>query len=230
MSAHWLPMLSTPSSLVAAAAEAWGSGDAWALLRVSVWRVSVALLLGGAVGVALGALNGLSRTAGNVLDAGVRMLRGVAVLGCIPLLLLSAGAIGETKEGAMLGLLAVGAFFPVYAAAFQGVRGVDATLIELGRAAGLARWPLLRDVILPGALPSLLSGLRLALVLLWGLLLGVEAIRTLAAHPDGSAAVDRIVLTFLIYAVLAQAADRLLSAWSRHASRWSRARPAAGAY
>ena len=67
-------------------------------------------------------------------------------------------------------------FFPVYLNTFHGIRAVDPALIEMARSYGLRGWPLYRQVILPGALPSILVGLRFSLGLMWVLLIVAETI------------------------------------------------------
>ena len=121
------------------------------------------LLLGGGLGLALGLLNGASRRAETLLDTTLQMIRNIPVLALIPLFILWFGI----EETAKLALLSVGVFFPVYLNTFHGIRSVDPALIEMGRSYGLSGWRLYRDVILPGALPSMLVGLRFALGLVW---------------------------------------------------------------
>lgn len=230
----WLPAMlaATPASVASAAWSLAQSGDAWPPLRISLLRAGVALLLGGGAGVALGLANGLSRQAGSALDAGLGLVRTLAALAFIPLILLGAGV----AEGAKLALLSAGVFFPIYRGAFHGVRAVDAKLIELGRSVGVAGWPLLRDVILPGALPSLLAGLRVGVALLWALLMVLETltgqagIGHLAVHARDIAPADRVVLSILLYALLAKTADALIGALSRRVLRWNAAPRSAGAY
>jgi sulfonate transport system permease protein len=79
-------------------------------------------------------------------------------------------------ETAKLFLVSVGVFFPVYLNTFHGIRSVDQGLIEMARSYGLSGWALYRDVILPGALPSILVGVRFALGLVWVLLIVAETI------------------------------------------------------
>jgi hypothetical protein len=79
-------------------------------------------------------------------------------------------------EGAKLFLVSVGVFFPIYLNTFHGIRSVDAGLVEMARSYGLSGWQLYRQVILPGALPSILVGLRFSLGLMWVLLIVAETI------------------------------------------------------
>ena len=104
-----------------------------------------------------------ARARRDALDTTLQMIRNIPVLALIPLFILWFGI----EETAKLALLSVGVFFPVYLNTFHGIRSVDPALIEMGRSYGLSGWRLYRDVILPGALPSMLVGLRFALGLVW---------------------------------------------------------------
>ena len=146
------------------AAAAWSlavSGELWLHLRVSALRRCGACCW--AAGWAWRLLNGASRRAETLLDTTLQMIRNIPVLALIPLFILWFGI----EETAKLALLSVGVFFPVYLNTFHGIRSVDPALIEMGRSYGLSGWRLYRDVILPGALPSMLVGLRFALGLVW---------------------------------------------------------------
>ncbi|MGH8817654.1 MAG: ABC transporter permease subunit [Achromobacter pestifer] len=230
LNATWLP---APSAVWSAAAASAGSGELWPQLQVSLWRAAVALVLGMSLGLASGFAFGLSHSAGPVLDAGVRMLRGVAVLALIAFLLLGP----DIQEDGRLALLSAAVFFPVYQAARQGVRAVDPKLIEMGRSVGLTGGPLWRDVILPGALPAVLSGTRTAVALLWVLLLVVETVAApsgighLARQPDnGLPPAASIFFGVLLVALLASATDALIRALTRRTLRWDAASRPAGAY
>ncbi|WP_315141250.1 hypothetical protein [Achromobacter marplatensis] len=114
------------------------------------------------------------------------------------------GAAGAALLGAVLG-------------GWQGVRTGDRKLIEMGRSVGLAGWPLWRDVILPGALPTVLSGARLALALFWVLRVTVDIATT------GSGSGHAAFVPILLYALLALATDALVRVLARHALRWDAA-------
>ena len=162
--AGWLSSRILPApSAVAAAAGRWPCRASCGCICASALRALWGLLLGGGLGLALGLLNGASRRAETLLDTTLQMIRNIPVLALIPLFILWFGI----EETAKLALLSVGVFFPVYLNTFHGIRSVDPALIEMGRSYGLSGWRLYRDVILPGALPSMLVGLRFALGRWW---------------------------------------------------------------
>lgn len=226
--AGWLPprVLPAPSAVASAAGSLAVSGELWPPVRDSLLRALAGLLLGGAAGLALGTLNGAWRRAGAWLDGILQAARAVPVLALAPLVLSWFGA----EEAAGLTLLSLGAFFPLYFHAFRGVRSVDPALVEMGRSCGLAGWRLYRDVVLPGALPSILTGLRQALGLVWLVLIAFEVflapsgIGRLLAQARGLPQADVLLVGVLLYAALGWAADGLAVALERRLLRWSPAR------
>lgn len=205
------------------------SGELWLHLRVSALRALWGLLLGGGLGLALGLLNGASRRAETLLDTTLQMIRNIPVLALIPLFILWFGI----EETAKLALLSVGVFFPVYLNTFHGIRSVDPALIEMGRSYGLSGWRLYRDVILPGALPSVLVGLRFALGLVWVVLIVTETISAqsgigyMTMNAREFLQTDVVLLGILLYAMLGKGADALARALERRLLRWNPAyRPA----
>ena len=215
--AGWLSsrILPAPSAVAAAAWSLAVSGELWLHLRVSA-RALWGLLLGGGLGLALGLLNGASRRAETLLDTTLQMIRNIPVLALIPLFILWFGI----EETAKLALLSVGVFFPVYLNTFHGIRSVDPALIEMGRSYGLSGWRLYRDVILPGALPSMLVGLRFALGLVWVVLIVTETISAqsgigyMTMNAREFLQTDVVLLGILLYALLGRARTRWPARWS----------------
>ncbi|WP_241050512.1 aliphatic sulfonate ABC transporter permease SsuC [Achromobacter xylosoxidans] len=229
--AGWLSsrILPAPSAVAAAGWSLAVSGELWQHVRISALRALWGLLLGGGLGLALGLLNGSSRTAETLLDTTLQMIRNIPVLALIPLVILWFGI----EETAKLALLSLGVFFPVYLNTFHGIRSVDPALIEMGRSYGLSGWPLYRDVILPGALPSILVGLRFALGLVWVILIVTETISAqsgigyMTMNAREFLQTDVVLLGILLYALLGKAADTLARLLERRLLRWNPAyRPA----
>jgi ABC-type nitrate/sulfonate/bicarbonate transport system permease component len=124
------------------------------------------------------------------------------------------------RRAAKLFLLSVGVFFPVYLNTFHGIRSVDAGLVEMARSYGLSGWALYRDVILPGALPSILVGVRFSLGLVWVLLIVAETISAQAGigymtmNAREFLQTDVVLVGVLLYALLGKAADLSRAAWN----------------
>jgi sulfonate transport system permease protein len=129
-------------------------------LLASFERWAIGFALGVAIGVLLAILTGLSRVGEIVADPILQALRSVPLLGLIPLFIVWFG-IGQLPKVLFVMLSAL---FPVYLNTFAGIRGVDSKLGELGRVLGLRRGEMIRHIVLPGALPSALTGLQLSVI------------------------------------------------------------------
>ncbi|MDP4301230.1 aliphatic sulfonate ABC transporter permease SsuC [Leptothrix discophora] len=198
------------------------SGEIAAHVAVSARRALLGLAIGGGLGLALGLLNGTFRRAETLLDSTLQMVRNIPPLALIPLVILWFGI----DESAKLFLVALGVFFPVYLNTFHGIRSVDAGLIEMARSYGLGGWALHRHVILPGALPSILVGLRFSLGLMWVLLIVAETISSQAGigymtmNAREFLQTDVVLVGILLYALLGKLADLLAKALERRWLRW----------
>lgn len=189
---------------------------------VSAQRAALGFLLGGAVGFALGMLNGTSAWCARLLDSSVQMGRNVPHLALIPLVILWFG-IGEAGK---VFLVAIGVAFPIYVNTFHGVRNVDAGLIEMSRTYGLSTWARFRQVILPGALPSILVGARHALGIMWLTLIVAETIAAqqgigyITMNAREFLQTDVLVFGIVIYALLGKLADALARGLERVLLAW----------
>ena len=205
-------------SLVGLAADG-RLGDA---VQVSLSRVLVGFAIGAAVGVALAVVAGLSRLGEDVVDAPMQMLRTLPHFGLLPLFILWFG-IDETPKYA---LIALGVAFPLYVNTFAGIRGVDPTFLDAARALGLTWTERLRQVVVPGALPSALVGLRLSLGVAWLTLIVAEQINTtsgigyLVSDAASFGRTDEVVAGLLVYSVLGLLTDALVRFIERKALAW----------
>jgi len=117
-------------------------------------------------------------------------------------------------------------FFPVYINTYHGIRSVDANLIEMAKSYGVRGFALYRDVILPGALPSILVGVRFALGLMWVMLIVAETISAqsgigyMTMNAREFLQTDVVVVGILLYAVLGKLADVLAKWIERTTLRW----------
>jgi len=215
-------VLPEPLAVVRAAWQLLLTGQLWSNLKVSAGRAFAGLLVGGGLGLVLGFLTGLSRRAEVVLDTTLQMLRNIPPLALIPLVILWFGI----DEGAKLFLVAFGVFFPLYLNTFHGIRTVDRGLIEMARSYGLSGWRLYREVILPGALPSIMVGLRYALGLMWVLLIVAETISAssgigyMTMNAREFLQTDIMLVGILMYALLGKLADVAARRLERVCLRW----------
>jgi sulfonate transport system permease protein len=150
------------------------------------------------------------------------MVRNVPPLALIPLVILWFGI----DEAAKLFLVAFGTAFPIYLNTYHGIRSLDAGLLEMARSYGLRGWALYREVILPGALPSILVGVRFSLGLMWIMLIVAETVSAssgigyLAMNAREFLQTDIVVLAILLYALLGKLADVVARLLERQLLRW----------
>ncbi|MGI4815771.1 MAG: ABC transporter permease subunit [Janthinobacterium lividum] len=221
-------VLPEPLAVVSAALRLWRSGELWADLVASAGRALLGFAIGGGLGLWMGVATGLWRPVESVLDSTLQMIRNIPPLATIPLVILWFGI----DESAKLFLVALGVFFPVYLNTYHGIRSVDAGLIEMARSYDLRGWALVREVILPGALPSILVGVRFALGLTWVMLIVAETIAArsgigyMTMNARDFLQTDVILVGILLYALLGKLADLLaklleyaLLPWQRGARR-----------
>ncbi|SDB90582.1 aliphatic sulfonate ABC transporter permease SsuC [Acinetobacter boissieri] len=219
LSAQILP---APSAVVLAFWHLLLSGELWQNVKVSAGRALLGLLVGGGLGFVLGLLNGSSKIASTLFDTSIQMVRNIPALALIPLVILWFGI----DESAKLFLVAVGVFFPIYLNTYHGIRSVDPDLIEMGKSYGLTRWQLYKDIILPGAMPSILVGLRFSLGLVWVLLIVAETISAqsgigyMTMNAREFLQTDVVLVGILLYALLGKLADVFAHYLERYLLRW----------
>ena len=215
-------VLAGPQTVLASAAALWTSGELQDAITVSLRRALLGLIIGGSIGTVLAVLSGLTRLGEDLIDSVMQMLRTVPNVALIPLLIIWFG-IGEEPKVA---LIALATAFPLYLNVYAGIRNVDQALIEAGRTLNLSPTAMVVHVVLPGALPNALVGLRYALAVSWLALVFGEQINATAGigHLMSTARemfqTDVIVVCLVVYALLGLVVDlfvrlleRVLLAW-----------------
>lgn len=215
-------VVGSPGAVWTTAMHLTADGELGSALGTSLHRVLLGLVFGLAAGVVLALVSGLTRIGEDIIDAPVQMLRTVPFVGIVPLLIVWLG-VGELPK---VVLIALGACFPVYLNLAGGIRSVDPALIEAGRALGLSRLGLVVHVVLPGALPQLLVGLRLSLGISWLALVFAEQISAtsglgyLMSSAQELLQTNTIVVCLVVYALLGLAVDQLVRVLERVLLRW----------
>ncbi|MFF4357494.1 ABC transporter permease [Streptomyces sp. NPDC001604] len=215
-------VLASPGRIAQVAGDLIGDGSLASAMGTSLQRVAFGLLLGTVIGTGLALVSGLFRIGEDLVDAPVQMLRTVPFVGLIPLFIIWFG-IGEAPKVAIITL---GVTFPLYLNVYAGIRGVDAQLIEAGESLGLSRWGLVRHVVLPGALPGALTGLRYSLGIAWLALVFAEQVNAdsgigfLMVQARDFLRTDVIVVCLIVYAFLGLLADFIVRLLERLLLQW----------
>ncbi|WP_454684428.1 ABC transporter permease subunit [Ancylobacter moscoviensis] len=194
-------------------------------LLASLFRVFAALAAALIIGVPVGLAIGLSTVGRGVLDPIIEFLRPIPPLAYLPLVIIWAG-IGETAKVLVIGLAMLP---PIVIATAAGARGVERNRVNVARALGATRAQVLRFVVLPSALPSILTGTRIALGAGWSTLVAAElvaATRGVGFMIQSAAnflATDVVVAGILVIAAVAfvlelgvRLLEKALVGWSLH--------------
>ncbi|MEW2355614.1 ABC transporter permease [Spirillospora sp. NPDC029432] len=220
-------LLPAPATVAATGAELVRDGTLLDAVGVSVQRAVLGFLIGAAAGVGLALAAGLSRVGENAADPIMQMLRALPHFGLIPLFILWFG-IGEAPKVA---LVALGVAFPLYLNTFAGIRGVDGRLAEVAQTLRLGRPTLIRHVVLPGALPQALVGLRQSLGAAWLALIVAEQVNAASGlgfminNAREFLRTDIVVLGLVVYAALGLLTDALVRLLERRALTWRKGFP-----
>jgi sulfonate transport system permease protein len=214
----------TPGEVAAAGLDLLRSGVLLDNLAVSVTRVVKGLAIGLSAGLALGLLAGFSKVGEDLVDAPVQALRMLPGVALAPIFLIWFG-LGDLSKVA---LIAFAPTFPLYLNVLGGIRGVDDRLVESARSCGVGTWGLIRRVILPGALPQILVGLRQSLGVAWIVLVVAEQTATSAGlgviinDAKEFLQIDVMFVVVVVYALLGLATDALVRLLERRLLAWRR--------
>ena len=214
--------LPAPSAVLVAGWEALASGVLLHHVAVSTQRAFVGLVIGGGLGFFLGVLNGVLTSAERLTDGTLQMLRNIPHLAIIPMVILWFGI----DDTAKIFLVALGVLFPIYINTFHGIRTIDRGLVEMAKVYGLSSAALFWRVVLPGAMHSILVGLRYALGIMWLTLIVAETISAssgigyMTMNAREFLQTDVVLLGIIIYALLGKAADSLTRALEVRCLAW----------
>jgi sulfonate transport system permease protein len=213
---------STAVSLVTHNSAAYGTlqGN----LVVSLQRVAIGFAIGASIGLLLAVVAGLSRLGETAVDPLMQMLRTLPLFGLIPVFIVWFG-IDDTPK---IILIAIGSAIPLYLNAFAGIRNVDPKLHELSRVLHLNRRELITKIVLPGAMPQILVGVRQSLGVAWLALVVAEQVNTNAglgfmmSQATQFLRLDVIIVALLVYCILGLLTDWLVRIAERRALSWRR--------
>jgi sulfonate transport system permease protein len=215
-------VLASPLQILSTGAELLADGTLQAATATSISRVLSGFLIGAAAGLVLALVAGLSRVGEDAVDPPMQMLRTLPHFGLIPLFIVWMG-IGEMPK---IALIALGVAFPLYLNTFAGIRSVDRKFLEAARTLNLTRRQRLRHVIVPGALPQTLVGLRQSLGVAWLSLIVAETVSAdsglgyLINDAREFLKTDVIVVGLAVYSLLGLLTDTLVRFIERKALAW----------
>ncbi|MFG3013738.1 ABC transporter permease [Streptomyces cinerochromogenes] len=211
-----------PTSIVKSAVDLWQQGVLEPDLAVSLQRAGIGLGIGLTVGVVTGVLGGLLRSGEYLFNGVVQVLNTIPLLAVLPLMIVWFGIDELTK----VLLISFGAGVPMYLNLFAAIRGVDQRLIEMARTTGAGPWRIVTRVLVPGALPGFLVGLRFSLAYS---VLGLVAAETVNADKGLGFLItqgqtylqtNQVFVGLVIYSLLGLLADQIVRVLERVLLRW----------
>jgi sulfonate transport system permease protein len=220
----WLPenIAPAPSAVLHAGWELYERGELIPSLTTSLGRAGTGLAIGLTVGVTCGIIGGLLRSGEYLFNGVFQILHTIPLLAILPLMIVWFGIDELTK----VLLISFGAAIPMYLNLFSAIRGVDHRLVEMARAAGASRLRQVTRVLLPGALPGFLVGLRFSLAysvlgLVAAELVNVDTgIGYLINRAQAYLQTDQVFFGLVIYAVLGLIADQFVRILERVLLAW----------
>ncbi len=194
----------------------------WQHLAASLTRIVIALLAAVLIGVPVGIAMGLNSTVRGILDPLIELYRPVPPLAYLPLMVIWFG-IGETSK---ILLIYLAIFAPVAMSALAGVKSAQQVRIRAARSLGASRAQVLWLVILPGALPEILTGLRIGLGVGWSTLVAAELIAAtrglgfMVQSAGEFLATDVVLAGIAVIAIIAFLLELGLRALQRRLTPW----------
>jgi NitT/TauT family transport system permease protein len=218
-------LFTTPSAVAHAAVGMIASGELWAYLWPSLIVLAIGLVLASVVGIAIGLLLARYWVIDVAFGIYITFLYSIPTVALVPLIVLWAGY--ETTAKVII--LFLFAFFPMAINTYQGVKNVDPRLIEVGRSFRCSEWQLWTNIVLPGALPFILTGLRLAVgrgligMVLADLYTAVSGIGYLIARAAGTYQVDKMFVPIVTLGILGVVLTALLRVMEIKLAPWTAA-------
>jgi len=191
------PRTPLPTRVVAAALHLLASGELPAALAQSLGRVFAGFAIAAVIAIPLGLAMGSSRGVERNVDPLVESFRPIAAIAILPLAILWLG----TGTPAAILIVAYAAFFPIVVHTVAGAKRVNPTLLRAAATMGLGRFKIIRTVVVPGALPSIGVGLRIAMGVAWTAIVAAELAVGAKAGGGGSGGIGQMMFVFYAYSI-----------------------------
>jgi sulfonate transport system permease protein len=214
--------LPSPIAVFKAGRDLLADGTLESALVASLSRVVLGTALGVVLGLVLGLISGYSSLGEMSVDRPLQMLRAIPFNALLPLFIIAFG-VGEPMK---ILLIAEGVLIPIYLNTYAGIRNVDAKLVEVGIVYQFSRRLIAYKILLLGALPSILTGLRFSLAIAWIALVTSETVNTtsgigyILVNAQRFVRPDQVVLCIVIYALLGVLTDWLVRLLEKRLLSW----------
>lgn len=215
--------MATPQQIVGAIGEYAASGELLLNVLVSFARVLEGFFVAFLAAAVLGVAAGISRRFERFIDLVMQILRPIPGIAWIPLAILWFG-IGENSK---VYIIFIGAFFPMFVNFVDGIKGIDKRYFELGDVYEIPKWRFIRQVVIPAALPQILTGVRLGLSGAWICVVAAEMIGATSGIgfmlSDGRSMSrpDVVILAMLIIGIIGKLMDDVVEWQRRRIVKWA---------
>jgi NitT/TauT family transport system permease protein len=218
-------LFTTPTAVAKAAVEMIGSGELWTYLWPSLKVLAIGFSLACVVGIGLGLLLARYEILDVSLSVYITFLYSIPSVALVPLVVLWAGF----ETSAKVIILFMFAFFPMVINTYQGVKAVDPKLVEVGRAFRCSERQLWGNIVLPAALPFIVTGLRLALgrgligMVLADLYTAISGIGYLIVRTASTYQVNKMFVPIVTLGLLGVTLTALLRLAEKYVAPWTNA-------
>jgi sulfonate transport system permease protein len=218
-------MFTTPWAIAKAAVVMIGSGELWAYLAPSLVVLAIGLSMAAVIGVVVGLVLARFWVLDVAFGVYITFLYSIPSVALVPLIVLWAGF----DTAAKVIILFMFAFFPMVINTYQGVKNVDHKLLEVGRSFRCSEWQLWKNIVLPGALPFIVTGLRLALgrgligMVLADLYTAISGIGYLIVRTASTYQVDKMFVPIVTLGLLGVSLTALLRFVELKVAPWTAA-------
>jgi ABC-type nitrate/sulfonate/bicarbonate transport system permease component len=215
-------VLPGPIRIVTALWAMAATGELWAHVAASVQRLAIGWALGATTGVVMGVLIGISSLARSIGIPIVAALFPIPKIAMLPLFILWFG-IGEPSKVATI---ALGTFFPTAINAYAGVDAVPRSLVRMGQSFGLGPFAIITRIVLPGAFPGMLAGVRISSSIALVLLVAAEmigaqfGIGAMVLQAGNLMRTDRLMAGVVLLSCLGLVVSFLVSRLEQRLTRW----------
>ena len=215
-------LLPPPSHVVLAFWELLKSGALPRHIGISILRVLEGFAIAAVLGLGLGVAIGLSRTLDRWSDLLIQVIKPIPPIAWIPLAILWFG-IGEQSK---VYIIFLGAFFPIIINTIDGIRQTDHKFVEVARILAVPRFKFVRQVVLPGALPAIMTGLRVGLMVAWMCVVAAELIAAssgigyLIMDARQLSQSDVVLVGMITIGIIGKLMDSLIKRLEKRLIRW----------